>query len=284
VELSSKHYDEIELVTDSYGKALLVDRLKLPFTSINTAIDSAPEYVSPRHWSLSKIIAYSLQDKPFVHVDADVYLWKRLPRRLENAPVFGQNTDSEVWLNYHYTEAYFLMYKFLKVLPKDFTYQPRKFHRWDTAICCGILGGQAWELIREVAAIAVKVFYCEENKYGWEVALGFDLLWGDRRPSYGYISVVEQYGIAKECWLKGIWNEVELLLDEKKISTDMQYLQRKCAELGYTHLIDYTKKRPEIMAKLTQRIATEYPRYVPLIAALVQEERSHGIGTVGSPS
>jgi hypothetical protein len=229
VELSSKHYREIELVTDSYGKVLLADRLKLPFTSINTAMDSTPEHVSPRQWSLSKIVAYSLQNRPFVHVDADVYLWKRLPPRLENAPVFGQNTDSEVWLNYHYTEAYFLMYKFLKVLPKDFTYQPRTFHQWDTAICCGILGGQAWQLIRDVATIAVKVFYCEENKYGWEVALGFGLLWGDRRPSYGYISVVEQYGIAKECWLKGIWQEVELLLDEKKISTDMQYLKNKCA-------------------------------------------------------
>src|SRR5262249_37178789 len=154
-------------------------------------------------------------------------------------------------------------------LPNDFIYQPRKFYQWDTAICCGIVGGQAWQLLRDVATTAVEVFYCAENKYGWEVALGFDLLWGDRMPSYGYISVVEQYGIAKECWLRGIWHEVELLLDEEKISTDLRYLQSKCAELGYTHLIDYTKRRPDIMARLRQRIATAYPRYVPVIATLV---------------
>jgi hypothetical protein len=55
-------------------------------------------------------------------------------------------------------------------------------------------------------------------------------------------------------------------------------------ELGYTHLIDYTKKRAHITAKLRQRIAAEYPRYVPLIAELVQEEKSHGAQVVGIPS
>jgi len=284
VELSSTHYQEVELITDTYGKVLLAERLQLPFTSINTALDHVPDHVSARHWSLSKIVAYSLQNDPFVHVDADVYLWKRLPNRLENAPVFGQNTDSQIWLNFHYTEPYFLMYKFLKVLPQNFTYVPRTFHTWDTAICCGIVGGQAWQLIKDVATMGVKIFSCQENAYGWEVALSFDLLWGDRMPSYGYISVVEQYGIAKECWLRGIWHEVELLLDEEKISTDMQYLKRKCAELGYTHLIDSTKKHTDIMARLKRRIATTYPHYVPLIAELVQEEKSHRTRSIGSAS
>jgi hypothetical protein len=139
-------------------------------------------------------------------------------------------------------------------------------------------------LIKDVATTGVQVFYCEENTYGWEIALSFDLLWGDRMPSYGYISVVEQYGIAKECWHRGIWHEVELLLDEEKISTDMQYLKRICAELGYTHLIDSTKKRLDNMARLKQRIATLCPRYVPVIAALVREEKSHGAQAVGSAS
>ena len=128
-------------MTDTYGKALLADRLQLPFTSVCTTMDRVPAHVSARHWSLSKIVAYALQTGPFVHVDADVYLWKRLPAHLEAAPVCGQNTDSQVWLNYHYTEPYFLMYKFLTILPNDFTYTPRIFHPWATAICCGILGG-----------------------------------------------------------------------------------------------------------------------------------------------
>lgn len=139
--MSSRHYRDVELVTDTYGKALLADRLQLPFTSVCTTMDRVPAHVSARHWSLSKIVAYALQTGPFVHVDADVYLWKRFPAHLEAAPVCGQNTDSQVWLNYHYTEPYFLMYKFLTILPNDFTYTPRIFHPWDTAICCGILGG-----------------------------------------------------------------------------------------------------------------------------------------------
>ena len=249
-ELSAQHYREIELVTDTYGKSLFIEQLKLPFTSVNTILNHVPEHVSHKHWSFSKIVAYTCQKEPFVHIDADVYLWKRLPPRVENASIFGQNTESQIWLNYHYTEPYFLMYKFLNVLPNDFTYEPRKFHKWDTAICCGVVGGQNWQLINSVAAKGVEIFYCEENKHGWEIDLSFDSLWGDRTPSHGYISVVEQYGIAKECWLQGIWNDVEFLLDERKISTDMQYLKRVCAALGYTHLIDRTKKHPENMARL----------------------------------
>jgi hypothetical protein len=278
--LSSQHYGEVELVTDTYGKTLLVDRLHLPFSAVHVALDRVPTHVSARHWSLSKIVAYSLQTGPFVHVDADVYLWKRLPAQLETAPVFGQNTDSHVWLNFHYTEPYFLMYKFLPVLPDDFTYTPRIFHPWDTAICCGILGGQDWRLIRDVAQRAVEVFCCDANKYGWEVALGFDLLWGDRLPSYGYISVVEQYGIARECWARGLWKDVAFLLDEAKIATDMHYLRRQCAELGYTHLIDHTKKHPDMMARLRKRIAAEYAHYLLAIADIVQQEQRFGAQTL----
>src|SRR5262249_3002822 len=252
----------------------------LPFTAVHTAMDTVPAHVSSKHWSLSKIVAYALQTGPFVHVDADVYLWKRLPARLEAAPVFGQNTDSQVWCNYHYTEPYFLMYKFLPVLPDDFTYTPRIFHPWDTAICCGILGGQEWQLIRDVAQRGVEVFACEANQYGWEIALSFDLLWGDRMPSYGYISVVEQYGIAKACWRRGIWKNVEFLFDEERICTDMQYLRQQSTELGYTHLIDHTKKHAGTMARLKKRIAVEYGHYLPIIAELVRQEKHCGAHTL----
>jgi hypothetical protein len=282
VELSARHYGEVELVTDTYGKALLADRLQLPFSAVRTAMDQVPAHVSARHWSLSKIVAYALQTTPFVHVDADVYLWKRLPARLEAAPVFAQNTDSHVWLNFHYTEAYFLMYKFLTVLPADFTYTPRVFHPWDTAICCGILGGRDWQLLRGVAQQAVEVLCGEANKYGWEVALGFDLLWGDRLPSYGYISVLEQYGIAKECWRRGLWGDMACLFDEEKISTDLWYLRRQCAELGYTHLIDHSKRRPDLMARLQRRVGIHYSQYLPAIADLGEDEKRFGAQVLGA--
>jgi hypothetical protein len=282
VELSAQHYPDLELVTDTYGNSLLVEQLKLPFTSVTTVLDRVPEHVSSKHWSLSKIVAYAFQTEPFVHVDADVFLWKRLPHRIEDAPIFGQNTDSQIWLNYHYTEPYFLMYKFLQVLPDGFTYEPRIFHQWDTAICCGIVGGQNWQLIKGVGVKGVEVFYSEKNKPGWQIALSFDSLWGDRVPSYGCISVIEQYGLAKECWLQNIWHDVRFLLDEKKISTDMQYLKKVCAELGYTHLIDWTKKLPDNRARLKRRITADYERHLGIIADLVRNERLHGARQIGA--
>ena len=40
--------------------------------------------------ALGKLIAYSIQDGPFVHIDNDVFLWKPLPQELLQAPVFAQ--------------------------------------------------------------------------------------------------------------------------------------------------------------------------------------------------
>ena len=137
-------------------------------------------------------------------------------------------------------------------------------------------------MIRDVAQQGVEVFTCAANRYGWEVALSFDLLGGDRLPSYGYISVVEQYGIARECWRRGMWDTVAFLLDEEKIATDMQYLRRQCAELGYTHLIDHTKRHPDIMARLQQRIAAQYAHYLAAIADLVHQEKRLGAQTLGA--
>lgn len=65
------HYDEVALYTDSVGKQLLIDKLKLPYTEVNVVFDDFK--CLPQHWALSKIKTYSLQTGPFLHVDGDVY-------------------------------------------------------------------------------------------------------------------------------------------------------------------------------------------------------------------
>lgn len=86
-----KFYRNVELVTDEEGYDLLIEKLKLPYSSVKVALDSKlkPETV----WTLGKFEAYRLQDRPFIHVDGDIYIWKRFPSRIEKAGLVAQNIE-----------------------------------------------------------------------------------------------------------------------------------------------------------------------------------------------
>lgn len=90
--LARRHYPETALVTDSAGKALLVDTLGLSFTSVSTELDCLRD-ADPDLWALGKLVAYSIQDEPFIHLDTDVFLWRALPARLTSAPVLAQHRE-----------------------------------------------------------------------------------------------------------------------------------------------------------------------------------------------
>ena len=92
LETSKKHYRETALVTDEEGARLLVDGLGLEFTSVSTELEALRD-ADPDWWVLGKLWTYRLQDKPFVHIDNDVFFWRPLPEALELAPVFAQNPE-----------------------------------------------------------------------------------------------------------------------------------------------------------------------------------------------
>ncbi|WP_276855556.1 DUF6734 family protein [Bacteroides fluxus] len=85
-------YDEIELITDSEGADLLINKLHLPYTSYLTTLDKLNDE-NPAIWTLGKIAAYEMQQEPFIHVDGDIYIWKPFPKRIENAGIVAQNIE-----------------------------------------------------------------------------------------------------------------------------------------------------------------------------------------------
>jgi hypothetical protein len=95
VETAKQHYPETWLVTDDAGARMLVDGLGLQFTRVSTDLNALAQH-DPDWWALGKICAHRLQTEPFVHLDTDVFLWKRLPQRLESADVFAQNPEP-IW-------------------------------------------------------------------------------------------------------------------------------------------------------------------------------------------
>lgn len=63
--LLRKQYNHVGLVTDQQGYHILVEELGLPYTEVDTCLDSLVEYKS-HLWALAKIKAYSIQRELFI--------------------------------------------------------------------------------------------------------------------------------------------------------------------------------------------------------------------------
>jgi hypothetical protein len=86
-----EHYDEVALYTDQEGYDILVNKLHLPYTEVNVVYDK--NLCLPHHWAYAKVKTYSMQTKPFLHIDGDVYLPQPIPKDIANAPLIVQNKE-----------------------------------------------------------------------------------------------------------------------------------------------------------------------------------------------
>ncbi len=86
-----EHYDEVVLYTDSAGFHILIEILRLPYSEVHIIYDDTKWL--PQHWAQAKIKTYSLQTKPFLHVDGDIYVPRPLPEDVLSAPLITQNRE-----------------------------------------------------------------------------------------------------------------------------------------------------------------------------------------------
>ena len=87
----SEHFNEVVLYTDSIGYEMLVKKLGLPYTDVVIQYDHFT--CPPPHWAYAKVMTYSLQKEPFIHVDGDVYLPHPLRKEIETANLIAQNEE-----------------------------------------------------------------------------------------------------------------------------------------------------------------------------------------------
>lgn len=82
--LAKEHYNHISFVSDRNGLFIFNDLIGLPFSNISDTLDKINNYPS-EFWALGKIIAYSEQKQPFIHIDFDLFIPDRFPERIELA-------------------------------------------------------------------------------------------------------------------------------------------------------------------------------------------------------
>jgi hypothetical protein len=87
-----QHYGEVSMYTDDLGKELLVNKLEIPYSNVHLSLNELDKYPAEL-WALGKLLSYSLQDKPFLHADTDVFIWEKFHDDFINTDLFAQNIE-----------------------------------------------------------------------------------------------------------------------------------------------------------------------------------------------
>jgi len=247
-----KHYDFIELVTDSKGKSLLIDTLGLPYDNVVNELDKLNDFHTDL-WATAKLFTYKIQDEPFMHVDSDVYIWKRLTD-IEDAPLVAQNEETDIpvykkmWAdivdNYEYVPDYMLT---------DFRQQTK-------ILSCnaGIFGGTDVAFIKEFANESFH--FLSRNRSCYDKIT----------PLAGSVLIYEQYLFS--CLARKRMKDVSYLFPSKgdnyvAISEFLGVPGKKF----YVHAVGGMKKREQICQNVADQLLLQFPAYYYRIQELLNK-------------
>jgi hypothetical protein len=247
--LARKHFAETQLVTDTPGKAMLIDELGLQFDQVSTELDGLYS-LDPGWWALGKLVAYSLQDRPFVHIDADVFLWKALPASLTSAPVFAQCPEQHAGNEWYEPRALERLFERHGLrAPVEWRWASSRITHSFREENCGILGANRVDFIHHYAQTAIRIVRDPAHAAAWAELPDKDGF-NNRIEQFLLGACVDYHRINPRSVYRGVtlrylfpsWSEA--------------HNPRASARAGYTHLMGPgAKTNPDIMARLERRVA-----------------------------
>lgn len=247
-----RHYPDTVLVTDRAGKKLLVDTLGLQFSAVSTELERLNE-ADPDWWALGKLVSYSIQDQPFVHIDTDVFLWKPLPPDVADAPVLAQCPEyfaGKFDSGMRNIEDAFSSCG--ESLPVEWEWAVSKEETVFRQANCGIVGGCRVDFLRYYAQTALDLLLRRENAAAWA------------RVQCKSNTAIEQFYLAAcvdfhrhhpDSPYRGV--HVKYLFPSWEDASNPNSATRA----GYTHLQFIAKSSPAVGRRLEERVKRDDPGY-----------------------
>jgi hypothetical protein len=207
------NFGNVYLVTDNYGAEYLKD---IPFTDIDTSLEHLVPYDYSIMWAIGKIFAYKIASEkgdPFIHIDNDVFLLKRLPNQEIYNPIIAQHREDGIWKVYGAKQ-------FINSLPNKNYFSYKKINH---ASNMGIFGGTDLDFINFYANESLKVSLDPKNMEAIR-STHYD-------SCIGPPCMTEQYYLSL----------LSVLCDRKihYILPDNVHLNKKASELKYCHVWDF---------------------------------------------
>jgi hypothetical protein len=132
------NFNNVELYADKHGVDYITRETNCKFTKINV-IDFDQLEFDPSWWNYPKMHTYTLQEKPFIHVDFDVVMKERFSNQLHGADIYTEMIRSYAYSSFFHNNN-------VGKLPMP-----------SGLICSGLLGGESNAIFIENMKFASKV-------------------------------------------------------------------------------------------------------------------------------
>lgn len=243
----------VELITDQKGIDILINKIGLPYS--HTTIDL--EYIDypTSLWAVGKVVAYSLQNEPFIHIDNDVFIWSKFPEHIIASNLVVQSIEENFHHNLFYLE---LAIKKFKYISKSLLEQKNN-KSITNSINAGILGGKDISFIKDYAIEAIKlvesnVIEISQLKNTNGINLVFEQCL--------FYSLIEEQKKTLTCLLGKT--------DKAEYKELVQFWDIPCIKT-YIHTISSYKQFYVIGEQVAQRLWYEYPEYFYRIQDLIKK-------------
>lgn len=241
--LALRWFDRVILITDKEGENRLIGKYGLPFSEVRVVLDDQFEPAQSLIWSAGKVWTYqhmAAAGEPFLHLDNDVFLWKKPPDRILEAPFFIQSLErfrTGTGDKFHYAYDNKNLDRQIPVLPPDIraALKLRSHGPWNA----GIIGGSNTDFIQRYAEEVLGILREPGNQAAWQ------FLGGSASSLF-----LEQYcgAVIGERERQ----TVETLMSDQ--CTDME-----CLLFGYSHFLGPAKYGPDIQQRVAHRLEKEFP-------------------------
>lgn len=246
-----KQHGKITLYTDDDGYGLFLDVLKLPYDEVSLALNTLKDE-DHRLWIMGKMIAIKSQDRPFIHVDNDVYIWERFPSQSSSDfliaqskfPIWGDYKASlnEIFANFSY-------------IPECLSERPTEK---TTVANVGIIGGNDIGFFQEFCDLSRDLL--EKNR--------------DMIPLVnvgGFNQMMEEYLFTS--MVRHKQRNILYLLEHTKDRFPVSHLHLNLVPFvyRYIHLIGMHKQNRYACEQLALRLKYEFPGYYEKVNAVLRE-------------
>jgi len=249
---AKKIFGSITLVTDLKGKEILIDKLKLPYDEVSTALEFRLDDYPPQLWALAKIYTYSIQKEPFLHLDGDVFFWKKPGAELLSSPLIAQNLDVNL-------EIYRVA---LNEINEQFACVPSLFlkdkyeHADLYASNAGLLGGNALSFFKDYAIAAFGFINENSNCLGSVNAANLNFIF----EQYLFCALAAQKTTLIAYYKEPVSNPI--FKDYIKFED--------FPEVGMIHPVGGFKKYQHVCEHVAKKLRNDYPEYYYRVIEIVR--------------
>lgn len=250
----NRYYDDTVLYADSVSARMLVDQLQLPYKTVCCELDKLNKF-DPRLWALPKIYAYSKQDLPFLHVDADVFIWKSFDAELLSGGLIAQNIEV---VNQYYESIMRLLEAHLNYFPKEIISE-RNANSEFCAYNAGIMGGNDIDFFKEYTSKAFNFALKNTDKFDRINVGDFNVFF----EQYLFYCLAKEKNKKVEVLIPEILREYIGFGEFTEVPHNKQFL----------HLLGQYKAHKACDDQMADRLRLDYPEYYYRIISLFRDKR-----------